>query len=99
LPAWRCTIKVLCLFENNNGSRDTEILELHVVESYRDEYGKKQRHGFVYSEKHGAVQIDTALIPKASIFETLALKALLKIKKQNLIEVKEPLQIESEDWS
>lgn len=93
-------MKVLCFFENNDGTRDNEILELHVVEIYKDEEGKKQRRGFVYSEKHGVNQIDTALIPKASMLETLAIKALARVKKQNLLDIKkEPLQIESEDWS
>jgi hypothetical protein len=101
LPAWWCPIKVLCFFEDN-GIRDTEILELHVVEIYKDEYGKKQRRGFVFS-KHGVVQIDTALIPKASLLETLAVNALMKTTtKQHTLEnsgQQELLQIKSEDWS
>lgn len=96
-------MKVLCFFQNNDGTRDHEILEFHVVEKYIDEEGKKQKRGFVFSQKHGVCQIDSALIPQASIFETLALRAVLKMPSYQQ-EIKGPIEIKqikekSDDWS
>lgn len=95
-------MRVLCFFNNNDGTQDKEVLEFHVVEEYVDSIGKKQKRGFVFSDKHGIYQIDTAFIPKASFLETLALRVMLKISdKQQLLKESSVPQIKekNDDWS